>query len=411
MRDSGLPRQAPGRASAVAGAGPLPPLIRHDVRARAQRLWDVSLDLHQHPELAFQERRAAQLLTAALAEAGFRVERGVAGMPTAFVARAGSGDRPRVALLLEYDALPELGHACGHHLIAAAGLGAGLAVRAALPQLAGTLMVVGTPAEESGGGKVIAAEAGLFDGVDAALMVHPGVHDWSWAPLAASAQFRAVFHGKAAHPLGAPGQGVDALAALMDLFTALRAVNAGLPPGSHVQGIVTSGGKATNIVPDEAEGLFGLRGATTAARDDLTARLVDRAERIARATGTTVETAEVGRGYQHFRDNGVLSAAFAAHLARAGIELREPAPGVYLGSSDIGDVSTRVPALHPFVAITDTGSDHTPQFAAAAAGPRARAVLLASAEALACTAADLLVRPDLRDRAWSCWRKKAATGR
>ena len=226
--------------------------IGQEVSAAASRLWDVAPALHRDPELAFAEHRAAALLTGELEEHGFAVERGVAGLPTAFTATAGDGNGPRVALLLEYDALPELGHACGHNLIAAAGLGAALALRRALPRTDGTVLVVGTPAEEGGGGKVIEAEAGVFDGVDAALMFHPGVHSWSWAPLTAQVQERVVFHGRAAHPTGSPTEGVDALAALIQLFNTLAVVGRRLPPGSHIQGIITDGGRATDIVPERA---------------------------------------------------------------------------------------------------------------------------------------------------------------
>jgi amidohydrolase len=383
--------------------------IREDVQSRAEQLWDVGLALHGEPELAFEEHRAADLLGRELSAAGFAVRRPVAEMPTAFVARAGSGAGPCVALLLEYDALPGLGHACGHNLIAAAGLGAGLAVHAVLPRIEGTLLVMGTPAEESGGGKVLAVEAGLFDGVDAALMFHPGVYDWAWAPLTASAQVRVGFHGRAAHPTGNPTEGIDALAALLQLFNTLPVLDRRRPAGSHVQGIVTQGGRATNVVPDYAEGLFGLRGATSAALDRDIEQLRECVQGIARATGTTAEVHLVGTGYRHFRDNAVLSERFARHLGRTGITLTEPAAGIYLGSSDIGDVSNRVPALHPFVAIMDShGSDHTPEFAAAAASPRGRDVMLSAAEALACTAVDVLLDAEVRDSAWEHWRRKAA---
>lgn len=386
-------------------------LLHRAVDERAGRLWEIALRLHAEPELAFEERRAAALLGDELAAGGFTVRSPVAGLRTAFTATHGTGRGPRAAILLEYDALPDLGHACGHNLIAAAGLGAGLALRAVLPDLGGTLVVVGTPAEEHGGGKVIAAEAGLFAGVDAALMFHPGVQDWAWAPLTASTQVEVGFHGKAAHPTGNPTEGVDALAALIELFNTLGGLSRRLPAGSHVQGIVTDGGKAPNVVPDYAQGLFTLRGATARARDDLAARFATCVEGIAQATGTTAAIAERGTAYQHFRDNTLLSACFARHAARRGITLGEPAPGVYLGSSDIGDVSNVVPALHPFVSITDAGSDHTPEFAAAAAGPRAREVMLAAAEALACTAADVLLRPHLREAAWHDFRERVAAGR
>ncbi|MGI5484319.1 amidohydrolase [Streptomyces lavendofoliae] len=386
--------------------------IREEVAARAERLWEVSLALHGAPETAFEEREAARLLSGELEREGFAVRRGVAGLPTAFTGRAGGGDGPCVALLLEYDALPLLGHACGHNLIAAAGLGAALAVRGALGEVPGSLLAVGTPAEERGGGKVVEVEAGLFDGVDAALMFHPGVHSWARAPLTASAQIRVGFHGRAAHPTGNPTEGVDALGALIQLFNTLGVLDRRLPAGSHVQGIITDGGRATNIVPEYAEGMFGLRGATTAALEELVEELRSCAEGVALATRTRVEVAGVGGRYEHFRDNGVLSGLFAHHLDRAGIGLSEPVPGVYLGSSDIGNVSTRVPSIHPFVAIMGAdASDHTPEFAEAAAGPRGRQVMLAAAEALACTAADVLLRPEVPGRAWACLREMAASGR
>ncbi|MGA5166495.1 MULTISPECIES: amidohydrolase [Streptomyces] len=385
--------------------------IREEVAARAERLWDVSLALHRAPETAFEEREAARLLSGELEREGFAVERGSAGLPTAFTGRTGSGDGPCVALLMEYDALPLLGHACGHNLIAAAGLGAALAVRGALGEVPGSLLAVGTPAEERGGGKVVLVEAGLFEGVDAALMFHPGVYGWARAPLTASAQIRVAFHGRAAHPTGNPTEGIDALGALIQLFNTLGVLDRRLPAGSHVQGIVTDGGRATNIVPEYAEGLFGLRGGTTAALEELVEEVRSCARGVALATRTRVEVDGVGGRYEHFRDNDVLSGLFAHHLDRAGIRLSEPVPGVYLGSSDIGNVSTRVPAIHPFVAIMDPdASDHTPEFAEAAAGPRGRQVMLAAAEALACTAADVLMRTDVSARAWACLREKAASG-
>jgi amidohydrolase len=386
--------------------------IRTEVGLRAERLWEVSLALHRAPQLCFEEHRAAGLLTAELSGGGFEVERGVAGLDTAFVATAGRGGGPRVALLLEYDALPGIGHACGHNLIAAAGLGAALAVRGALEPIDGTVMAVGTPAEEGGGGKAIEVEAGVFEGVDAALMFHPGVHSWSWAPLTAQVRVRVGFHGRAAHPTGNPTEGIDALAALVQLFNALGPLRGRLPAASHIQGIITEGGTATNIVPEYAEGVFGLRAATTAALGRLEAQLAECARGTAVATGCTVRVERAGTAYDHFRDNDVLSGRFAGHLERAGISMSEPDAGVYLGSSDIGNVSVRLPAIHPFVAIMDSdASDHTVEFAEAAAGPRGRLAMLAAAEALACTAADVLTDPGLRERAWDRLREQAAAGR
>ncbi|WP_329180832.1 amidohydrolase [Streptomyces decoyicus] len=385
--------------------------IRHSTAELGPRLWDVAQELHRHPELAFEEHRSAALLSKELDSEGFIVERGVAGMETAFTARAGNGDGPCVALLLEYDALPDLGHACGHNLIAGAGLGAALALHNAMPEIDGTLLVVGTPAEEGGGGKAIEVEAGVFDGVDAALMFHPGVYSWSSAPLTAQVQYRVGFHGRAAHPTGNPTEGLDALAALIQLFNTVAVVQRRLPEGSHIQGIITEGGRATNIVPDYAEGRFGLRGITGSLLDELIAELARAAEGIALATGTRVELTQTSTRYEHFRNSDVLSATFAEHLSHTGMTVGEPTPGIYLGSSDIGNVSARVPAIHPFVAILGPDeSDHTPRFAEAAGGPDGRKAMLASAEALARTAADVLLRPELGARAWSELRRKEAAG-
>lgn len=375
--------------------------IREETALRADALWTVASALHADPETAFAEHRAAKLLTGELERAGFEVRREAAGLPTAFTARSGEG-RPVVAFPLEYDALPGLGHACGHNLIAAAGLGAALVTQAVRDGTGGTVLAVGTPAEEGGGGKALEVEAGVFDGVDATLMFHPGVYDWVRAPLTAQEQYRVAFRGRAAHPTGNPTEGIDALAALVELFNVLSALGRRLPEGSHVQGIITEGGTATNIVPEYAEGRFGLRAVTTAALDELAEQLRTAAEGVALATGTAVTVERASVRYEHFRDSSVLSERFAGHLDRAGITLTAPTPGVYLGSSDIGNVSGRVPAIHPFVAIMGAdGSDHTPEFAEAAASERARRVLTAVVEALACTAVDILRDADLRGRAWA----------
>ncbi|MET8772567.1 amidohydrolase [Streptomyces sp. NPDC004658] len=375
--------------------------IREETARRADALWTVATTLHADPETAFAEHRAVKLLTGELERAGFAVRREAAGLPTGFTARSGEG-RPVVAFPLEYDALPGLGHACGHNLIAAAGLGAALVTQAVRDGTGGTVLAVGTPAEEGGGGKALEVEAGVFDGVDAALMFHPGVYDWVRAPLTAQEQYRVAFRGRAAHPTGNPTEGIDALAALVELFNVLSALGRRLPEGSHVQGIITEGGTATNIVPEYAEGRFGLRAVTTAALDELADQLRTAAEGVALATGTGVTVERASVRYEHFRDSSVLSERFAGHLDRAGITLTAPTPGVYLGSSDIGNVSGRVPAIHPFVAITGAdGSDHTPEFAEAAASDQARRVLTAVVEALACTAVDILGDADLRGRAWA----------
>jgi amidohydrolase len=382
-----------------------------EVERRAGRLWEVALQLHDHPELAWAEHESAALLAGELREDGFDVTEGVAGMPTAFTGRSRTGHGPVVSFLLEYDALPRLGHACGHNLIAAAGLGAALATRA-VAGTEGTVLAVGSPAEENGGGKVAEVAAGIFGEVDAALMIHPGVRDLVWAPLTAQVPVRVRFHGRPAHPTGNPTEGIDALAALIETFNMLGAVGRRFPEGSHVQGIITEGGTATNVVPAFAEGVFGCRGLTTAALDAVVSEVTRCADAAAGALGARVEVERVGTGYQHFRNSRPLSARFARHIARSGIALHEPDPHVFLGSSDIGDVSGVTPAIHPFVAITGSeGSDHTAAFAQAAASDRGREVMLASAKALACLAVDVLHDAELRDSAWRSLRAQQTTGR
>lgn len=383
--------------------------VAAEVERMADRLCDVAAALLADPELAFAEHRAADRLCAEPADGGSRSSAGRPGCPP----RSSPARGPATALgwrsPLEYDALPGLGHACGHNLIAAAGLGAALAVHRVQGDVPGTVLAIGTPAEEGGGGKVVEVEAGVFDGVDAAPMFHPGAHSWRWAPLTTQVELRIAFHGRAAHPTGNPTEGVDALASLVQLFTALAMLRQRLPAGSHVQGIVTRGGEAANIVPDLAEGLFGLRGLTTAALDDLVGQVSTAARGIAAATGTTVDVTPVRAPYSHFRDNEVLSSLFGDHLAAAGIPLSEPEPGVFLGSSDIGNVSTAVPAIHPFVAIVDADqSDHTPEFAAAAASTRGHTAMLAAARALASTAVDVLTRTDTAAAAWAEFDRRAA---
>lgn len=282
-------------------------------------------------------------------------------------------------------------------------------MRPVLDEVPGSVLAAGTPAEEGGGGKVVELRAGVFEGVDAALMFHPGTHSWSWAPLTAQTELTVTFSGRAAHPTGNPAEGIDALAALIELFNVLSVLHRRLPAGSHVQGIITHGGTATNIVPDLAEGRFGLRGLTAAALDRLAAQVREAAEGVARATGTTVEVERPRPGYAHFRDNKVLSGAFARHLGALGLPMTEPEPGVFLGSSDIGDISTTLPAIHPFVAITGPEqSDHTPEFAAAAASERGRSVLLAATKALARTAVDVLTGANTVASAWAEFHRRAA---
>jgi len=372
--------------------------IEKAIEEIASRLKELSLDLHAHPELALREHRSADLLKSWLADEGFDVQAPVAGLDTAFVAQAGSGG-PVLAYLLEYDALPEVGHGCGHNLIAAGGLGAATALRRALPDIPGTLRVIGTPGEEGRGGKVIELEAGVFDDVDAALMFHPGTKSMMVRHALASQPMTIKFHGKSAHAAGSPTEGRSALAAMIQLFVAVDALRQFLPDLSRVHGVILDGGKAANVIPAYTEAVFQVRAVTTEQTHEHVARVVACAEAAAQATGTTVEI-ELDHMYAERKNNRVLAERVGAYLEAQGEQVHEPVLRGGVGSSDIGNVSLRLPAIHPYLGITDGEvPGHSLEMAAAAATPYAQDAMLRMAIALAKTGADLFLEPGMLDAA------------
>jgi amidohydrolase len=372
--------------------------IDKEIAGLAGRLTELSLDLHAHPELAMREHRSAGLLKEWLANEGFAVESPVAGLDTAFVAQTGSGG-PVIAYLLEYDALPEVGHGCGHNLIAAGGLGAATALRQALPDMPGTLRVIGTPGEEGKGGKVIELDAGVFDDVDAALMFHPGSTTMMIRHATASQPMTVKFHGKSAHAAGSPTEGRSALAAMIQLFVAIDSMRQFLPDLSRVHGVITDGGKAANVIPAYAEAEFQVRAITTEEAMEHVDRVIACAEAAAKATGTTVEF-EKHPFYAERKNNRVMAGRVGGYLEAQGVKVHEPVLRGGVGSSDIGNVSLRLPAIHPYLGITDRNvPGHSLEMAAAAATPSAQEAMLKMATALAKTGADLFLEPGLLDAA------------
>jgi amidohydrolase len=270
--------------------------IAAEARALHPRLIDISQTLHANPEILFEERQAAALLTNELEEHGFNVERGVAGLETAFVATYGSG-KPVVALLAEYDALPKLGHACGHNLIATWAVGAGIALRRALPEVAGTIQVIGTPAEEGGGGKVIMAEAGIFNKVDAAIMMHPRDATYLDRGSLAVTRYTVEFFGQSAHASSGPEKGINALDAILQVFFSINALRQAFKPHTRIHGVITHGGDAPNIIPDYAAAKFLVRANEQAYHEELKQKFRNIVEAAALATGARVEIDE-GVSYQ-----------------------------------------------------------------------------------------------------------------
>ena len=355
-----------------------------------------TLDLHAHPELMFEEHRSAAALVAALERAGFEVETGSGGIDTAFVARHRFGPGgPRVALLAEYDALPELGHACGHNLIATAALGAARALREALVDGAGELLVIGCPAEEGGGGKILLLQAGVFEGVDAALMFHPGSRTMTIRGALAATRVTMRFHGKPAHAATAPHLGVNALDACIQTFNAINALRQHVRDETRIHGIITHGGDAPNITPAFAEAKFIIRHRSHVYVDELKERVLAAARGAAASVGASVSFEE-GLAYAERKVNHVLAGRFRAHLETQGEAVLEPLAVGGVGSSDFGNLSQALPAIHPYVAMVPEGtSAHTPEFADAAASSAGMRALHLAATALAATAADLFRDPSV----------------
>jgi len=371
--------------------------VRDNVDRIADRLIEVARDIHEHPELKFAEHHAADLLATELKKAGFAVELGVAGLDTAIRAEHPAvSDGPTVAILGEYDALPELGHACGHNLIAAAGLGAALAVGAVKDRLPGRLLFFGTPGEEGGGGKVIMVEAGLFDGVDAAMMFHPSSHTVVDRGSLAITEVVIEFHGKAAHASGAPEKGINALDAVIQTFNSLNALRQHIKDGARIHGIITDGGAKPNIVPEHAAANFYVRAPENEYRDELLEKLRACAEGAALATGARLEFKVVGHSYKAMKPNRALGEAFARNLEALGEPLSPPKPDEGMGSTDMGDVSQVVPAIHAYIKICDESvAGHSREFAAASISARGLEAMLIAAKALGMTAVDVLTDPEL----------------
>lgn len=390
-----------------------PEVARH-IQDLEPEIRQLSKTIHDNPETAFEEHLAADLLTTWLADHGFEIERPFAALATAFRAtgRSGVAAGPRVAFLAEYDALPGIGHGCGHNLIAAGALAAAASATAARPLLADRIVVIGTPGEEGGGGKVLLLERGGFDGVDAALMFHPADRTIPWRHAKASIHLRVTFRGRAAHAAKNPEDGISALAAMIQFYVALDALRPHLPASSQVHGVIVHGGDAPNVIPERAVADFLVRGATEEHALDLLARFKACAKGAALATGATVELAETAPRYAARRNNLVLATRLAEHLVGQGISVDEPSPDDPSGSSDIGNVSQRLPIIHPYLAIATRGTaSHSVAFCQAAGSDEAETATLAMASALANSALDLLEDPAFFERVQADFRAASTSTR
>jgi amidohydrolase len=355
----------------------------------------LSRQIHGHPELGFQETQACAWLAGFLAAKGLTVETGVGGVETAFRATIEGGDGPTIAILCEYDALPGIGHACGHNVIATSGAGAGAAlaaVKARLPK--GRVQVIGTPAEEGGAGKVRLIQAGVFKDVDCAMMIHGFDRTLLHSDLLGIARATFEYTGRASHASADPWAGINALDACIQTFNAVSMLRQQVRPDCRIHGIITHGGAAANIIPEYAAATFYVRAPRIDAMWDLYARVVACAEGAAKAAGAGLKvTQHSDTIYEPMKRNQTLLDLFAANMAVVGLTEGEPIPD-RLGSSDIGNVSQIIPAIQPMIGIAPTGTAiHTRDFAAAAVTPLARAGMLAAAKTMAMTTLDLLADP------------------
>ena len=387
--------------------------INNAVDASRQELRHICLDIHAHPELNYQEHHAAQLLSDTLERHGFAVERGIGGVETAFRAeiQGRSGDGPTIAILAEYDALPDVGHGCGHNLIATTAVGAGLGIQANLEVLPGRVVVLGTPAEEGGGGKIRLLEAGVFNDVDVVLSSHPSsnrtfiptdiplAESWSLAMVG----YRYAYHGKAAHAAAAPEAGVNALNAVIHLFTGIDALRQHLREDVRIHGIISDGGKAPNVVPDFAAANFMLR---CRDRQYLSEVVVDKvrqvAEGAARITGARLEVSPLYPFYENVLPNGVLASAIRDNAGKFNLRIDELVSGRRGSgaSTDFGNVSQVIPAFEMRYAVSDEPvASHSTEMCTVAASEAAFAQAITVAKVLALTAGDLLTNRVLLEKA------------
>ena len=369
-------------------------------RERVERARDelvaLSHRIHANPELGFQEEQACGWLCELLDGAGLEVERGVSDLPTAFAARAGSGPL-HVVVCAEYDALPGVGHACGHNVIAAMAAGAGLALARVADEVGLRVTVLGTPAEEGGGGKILLLQRGAFDGAHAAMMVHPSPYEQAEMPIIAVDHMQVAYTGKEAHASAYPFLGVNAADALVVAQTAIGLLRQHLRAGDRVHGIVTKGGDAANIIPAHTRGAWMVRAETLDQLQEVRDKVVRCFEAGALATGSTLELTRDPNPYSEMRHDHELSAMYQRNAEALGRSFADPDRGA--GSTDMGNISLAMPSIHPTIGIDALPAvNHQPEFTAKCATPAADQAVVDGAVAMAWTAVDAATDATLRGR-------------
>lgn len=373
-------------------------LVRREIEQNVATLYGISDWMYQNPELGLQEHQAADKLTEVLGEYGATVTRGIAGMPSAFVADLpGRKVGPRIGIIAEYDALPEVGHGCGHNIIATAALGASMGLARISDRLPGSVMVLGTPAEESAvpnaGGKIHMIRAGYFDNLDAAIMIHPLTEDrLDYDSSLVAKGLELSFHGKSAHAAANPHDGINALDALIVMFSSVGLLRQQIRTDARIHGIITHGGTAPNVIPSYTAARFRIRAEDIAYANDLFQRVIACAEAGAKATGCRLEWHEYMPAYLNMLPNRALGEAFTQNLEAIGRNVRKPESRSGAGSTDLGNVSHHVPAICAYLEICDTSAGwHSTAVADATITPKGHKAIVDGAVAMAFTAIDLLL--------------------
>jgi amidohydrolase len=367
------------------------------IETEKPQLQELALKIHANPELGLHEFKASEWLTEYLAQRGFTIERGICEMPTAFRATYGKG-KPRIGLLAEYDALPGIGHACGHNLICTIAVGAAAAAKPVVDLHGGSIVVIGTPAEENYGGKIVMARKGAFDDLDAAMLVHPDTVDIAILPAIALQQLKVEFFGKAAHASANPAGGINALDAMILSFNNINALRQQIRSTARIHGIITDGGQASNIIPAHCAGEFDVRAADDEYLEDLLQKVEDCFVGAAVATGARLEYKPDVSRYASMNSNNTLARLYINNMRTIGRVVTFPNSQNSL-STDMGNVSRVTAVIHPMVAIAPQGiSQHTEAFAAAAASEAGLKGMTDAAKAVAMTVVDLLTETGIMQK-------------
>ncbi len=375
--------------------GSLKTEVVNNVDSQSKELFQLSQLIHDNPELGFEEQKAASWLSAYLHDKGFQIEAGIAGLATAFKATYGQGT-PRVAVIAEYDALPKLGHACGHNIIATSSVGAGVAAKVAVDAFGGSIIVIGTPAEEIFGGKIDMVKAAVFDDMDVAMMVHPSTLNSATILALALNNLEIEFFGKPTHAAAYPHKGINALEAMISSFNSINSLRQHIREDSRIHGIITDGGEAPNIIPAHCAGMFIIRSMDTVYLEELKEKVLNCFQGAATATGATLKYKWEKKKYASMKNNMIMAKLFDQNMKSLGRIMEDLTPSSVIGSTDMGNVSQIVPSIHATVAIAPPSVTlHTSDFSVAAISETGNRGLTDAAKSMAMTLVDILGCPEI----------------